>query len=656
MKPETIQYILTILLSIDLVSAAALQKPRNPLFERSDNATVANDYLRLCLDESYSGEYTSDDKGDKGDTSCVVKKLPKGKAVIDPLNYSSDESEEEEPYKPTPKHTDSNDLLPEAQKSPTSEKSRRFSFSSFEIPKLTKIKDRMTSFRFTKTSPECLEEKNDSDLTDSPAESKAQISPSNSDRTKSSSSSENSIESMYYENGHSTRPLSRALSPYRSPSLSEDHMHGNNRSSRRKSNFISIPILSSDSSFLPRQAIIKLPSVRNQQLFGGVLKIAYDENVALTLYANEGDKFDAVSSPDYGLIANMLPLSRLEPSKRLSERIFNDLGEPFVPQIKKAKKYIAKKYKDYPEFFIGNPENEDFRSDDHLIEAVKSIVMCSLGKGSTLDLEHVYKIGEASQRVIFTSRDIFYYPEMLKLALFFNLEFDPNYSNAFFDQFINTFYSGVYGPRRSDLFYIARFQDIPVEVISDQMLVESFKEGNEALLDQIESIKESFLNPKNRISFLEKYKNEIEYIDLNPVPKTVDDVLEATVLVLNHYVKKNDISRIKLGEMKGLIYTPENINHMQSFYMTIFPIENVLSLFGSLVVDYDYPEAYRKHAASFLYAAFIEILRSTNHVASQINLTQLEAKMKEMFQLEIKGKKLNAIHKKSEGEAEVDYL
>ena len=95
---------------------------------------------------------------------------------------------------------------------------------------------------------------------------------------------------------------------------------------------------------------------------------------------------------------------------------------------------------------------------------------------------------------------------------------------------------------------------------------------------------------------------------------------------------------------------------MQSFYMTIFPIENVLSLFGSLVVDYDYPVAYRKHAASFLYAAFIEILRSTNHVASQINLTQLEAKMKEMFQLEIKGKKLNAIHKKSEREAEVDYL
>ena len=166
------------------------------------------------------------------------------------------------------------------------------------------------------------------------------------------------------------------------------------------------------------------------------------------------------------------------------------------------------------------------------------------------------------------------------------------------------------------------------------------------------------MNPENR-ELLRRMHGDgpLCYTELRPVPKTVDDVLEASKMILLKYWRSNRI-RIPANQMEvidALISDPINIDHMQSFYLDIFSIERILSLFTTLViVDFDYNPGFRKHAASFLYAAFIEILRSSPGHGPLIEMPELEEKLKEMLKLAVDPKKLDEIHGRSEQVAETD--
>ena len=101
---------------------------------------------------------------------------------------------------------------------------------------------------------------------------------------------------------------------------------------------------------------------------------------------------------------------------------------------------------------------------------------------------------------------------MLKLVLFFSSEFDPSCNTDFLYHSVSTFYSGVYGPSRKDLYYITRFEDIPESVIPIEMVLDSYQTDTEA--GEIARAKidahVNILDPKFRDLIIKDYTKEEE--------------------------------------------------------------------------------------------------------------------------------------------------
>ena len=457
----------------------------------------------------------------------------------------------------------------------------------------------------------------------------------------------------------------------------------------RRSSLFRLPSRLSTSSVLRTNPVV-LPRLHIPDLFSDPMKVNFDNIVAMALYGGPHDNFQNILDDHVnGLAGGLLPLSRYEPNKSLiKDGVEQEVmtSESLNEHVAWAVDYINRKYKDNLELFkvLDGIENasardeeylkalytnmddqraqdrQEFRCPDHTKAGIINMLIYTLGKGSTKSDQFSDKLCYAVQRLLVTPRDIFYYPGMLKLALFFKVEFDGSFATDFFDQFINSFYSGAYGPRRKDLFYITRFEDIPESVLPDSTLTKSVVDGeirDTPAARNIADTKASFLNAKNRELFLKTYGPEqLGYRELNPVPKTIDDVLEATKMILRKYWRVKRIHNNKHIDIDGLVYNQTNVDHMRSFYMDIFKsdYESILRLFTTLILDFGHNLELRNHSASFLYAAFIEILRTHQGRGYEMTVGELEEKMREMFAMDINPKAFEEIHRQSVRVADVD--
>lgn len=440
-----------------------------------------------------------------------------------------------------------------------------------------------------------------------------------------------------------------------------------------------------------KHSLIKLPMINRKRIFGEDPEL--DILLSKVLY-NPGDLFEPLLDPKYSMIGMLLPLSRSELGKKLYEdRIAKDLNDiKFYDQIRNAKLYLSQKYhnednedimdKTFEDTIevtnevrkiefedamnakkIQNELDSEFWDEDHLKESAKTFVVSSLAKGSTLKDEN--KLGEAVQRVIFTPSDIFYYNGMLNLALFFSVEFDSNRADGFFDQFINTLFSGVYGPCRKDLFYISRIQDIPPTIIDDKMIIASlFNEDEEVrtmLEHVIENLKSYFLDPSNREYLRKIFKDDlIGYEELNRVPKTIEDVFEATFKILDNYWYSNKIP-VNRDELRNLIKSPHHFKHLQNFYLDIFTFEKVENLFKVFLETFQFKSLqFQKHAAAFLYAAYFETIIQNIEIEGDLVINEkfeiedLISKLNNIVNVKIGIDSLNSVHKRSINDANKD--
>ena len=528
-------------------------------------------------------------------------------------------------------------------------------------------------------SPETKESASGSSVTTSKPSS---TSPSNSSTgesgVKSGSSGRDSLDSEELDAFDSLSRYSRTLS------LAVDHVNRERSTSadRRSPSFFRLP---SRTSSLPILRPVELPALENPILFGDTLKRSFDNIVAMSLYSGRNEKFMNIAESFVNEVAGgLLPLSWEEPLKNLYlDRIIPDVdSEDFLFDINENLKYIKEKYMDHPEYFSGESAeathtdlsdngvqykvifNEEFLSVEFTKGNVLKMTKTVLGKGSTIakskSLNVDNKISVAHQNVLITPCDIFYYPGMLKLVLFFSSEFDPSCNTDFLYQFVSTFYSGVYGPSRKDLYYITRFEDIPESVIPIEMVLDSYQtdtEAGEIARAKIDAAREYFLDPKFRDLIIKDYtKEEIRYKKLDPVPKTIEDVLEASKLILRMYWKAHNLTSQRPEDIDEFVYDEANIGHLQSFFLDTFTFEDVLHLFTTLVIDLDPSTAYRDHSASFLYAAYIEIILDKPARGYLMDVSELENKLKEMWAVNINPRAFRSIHGQSVRVADTDLL
>ena len=676
MKPNTFKYILPILFSINLVStSSSLFTQRDSEVNMEVNPKF-DSYMTILMSksptESRSLSPTPRMKSVLvgGRQSQKIEQIPLG---VDPLSVETEfvdlskkeaeAYEEMDTFYAIPEKHELDVLLNVAGIVDETKEAK------VERPKsvLGKIADGLRALSPKRDRPEIIiktfsssSEKTDQSSSKSPSQS-----PTNS--SGSSSKSTDSNEDQY----------SRVISISREP----PPMLNNRRSSLFR--------LPSRTSALRTNPVV-LPRLHIPDLFSDPMKVNFDNIVAMALYGGPHDNIQNILDDHVnGMAGGLLPLSRFEPNKSLiKDGVEQDVmtSESLNEHVAWAVDYINRKYKDNLELFkvldgIENASERDeeylkalyanmddqraqdrkeFRCPDHIKAGIINMLIYTLGKGSTKSDQIFDKIYYAVQRVLVTPRDIFYYPGMLKLALFFKVEFDGSFATDFFDQFINTFYSGAYGPRRKDLFYITRFEDIPESVLPDSTLSKSVVDGeigDTPAARNVADTKASFLNAKNRELLLKTYGPEqLGYRELNPVPKTIDDVLEATKMILRKYWRVKRIYNNKHIDIDSLVYNQTNVDHMRSFYMDIFKsdYESVLRLFTTLILDFGHNLELRNHSASFLYAAFIEILRTHQGRGYEMTVSELEEKMREMFALDINPKAFEEIHRQSVRVANVD--
>lgn len=719
MNPNTFNIIISILLSIDLASTALSSDRRKPLFEDDEDTDKV---FPEGFDFSFPGDSNTNFKRNIAVLSGG-RKLPFDRAEIHPLSTTAVLSDEDEDYEHDVRgdhwrkamveaplylcrpleRTDSNAAVSAKERSKsTNSPLHMFKIfkGSFNRPPSSKQTSPTgsTSSESEVFFEDALNMNSDFTFTDTTTVISA--------RSDSSGSTGDTVFEMSTE-----RPISRFYSSQCSRFASEESVQINPRISRF-SRFLSVG-LGPSATAVPLPEPSQLPNIQIDAIFGSQADLNKANAVLKALYSGPGDILTPVRDQSYDMIAKMLPLSRFELSRNLfKDRIVHDLdGKNFAALIGQAQSYLTSKFSDellaqVEELKLKTSRNAlkvheiellELREVAFLKESARSNVMCSIGKGSTIDLSNIYKIAEYNLRVIFTPRDIFYYPGMLKLSIFFNLEFDPSVSNDFFDQFIRTFYSGVYGPRRQDLFYITRIQDIPEADIPDGMLVRSGElmegievlksliedarsleqaeqveeltgalknlEGEYAVLNnEIQAIREMFLDPLKRSRLRLPYTNRQHcYNELTPIPKTVEDVLEATQMILGTYWADMGLRSGQLSEMYEEIYSQENLNYLQSFFMDIFSIQGIQYLFKTFVADFKYDQRLRNHSASFLYAAFIETMRLSKRGPQYMKVDDLIKEMQKMFAFfdDLKSNfsdRLDKIHEKSEDVANMDIV
>ena len=436
------------------------------------------------------------------------------------------------------------------------------------------------------------------------------------------------------------RRSSRVFST-RTSSVTNGSQHNSIRYSRTQSRSIS-PL---PNFFAPTaQKLVELPTMLNNLVYGD--SVEYDKWLSEALYL-DGEEFEYVSQTEYGLIGLFIPCNSNAVSTTLYEA--NIKGD----MAKEEFQEFLGKLREYAEF----PEHEDF-SVRNKNEAAKMMVAYSLGKASTMSFDDVWKISDAPQRTVVTTRDLFYYPGMLQVAALFNHLFDPNRANEFFYQFIKTFYSGVYGPKREDLFGIARIEDIPVGVIKDNLIKISLGMtlSKEITLDQanfeVEKLKSDFYDPEKREMLVQVHgKETLNYRELDPVPKTLEDVLDATVEILKAYWRKHAVVTPSkadeeniLKAIKVRVFNENHVDIMQSFYLTKFSPIEVKTLMDTLVLALKNPnlrhkKIYRNFGASFMYAAYIQSLATTEGLSP----TMMMEKLNEMFWLGVDRRALERV-------------
>lgn len=315
---------------------------------------------------------------------------------------------------------------------------------------------------------------------------------------------------------------------------------------------------------------VTLPRISNLKVHGGDEE--YDQWFAGILYDGGDLPFEYVDDGgENDLIGRFMPVSNKDVNSLLYDmRILVDSQDP---------KFLAflEQLRSYSEY----PDDYDFEVEQKS-ESCKVIVVRCLGNGSTIDPKQgeFDKISLAPQRVLMSPRDLFYYPGMLKLSAFFEHLFDKSRSTDFFNQFVTTFYAGVYGPCRKDLYEIVRVQDIPESVIDDGLirisvgLDESEQMTADEAFEEIREKRQEFINT-DREQLVNKYgKDRLHYKELSPVPKTLEDVLDLTEIILE--------SHETTGAIKAKIYEEKNISAMQSFYLNRFDpleIKNLLDVF-----------------------------------------------------------------------------
>jgi hypothetical protein len=410
---------------------------------------------------------------------------------------------------------------------------------------------------------------------------------------------------------------------------------------------------------------VPLPLLMNPEMFGS--NEIYDAIFAGALYRN-GEQFEPLSRTEHSMLTGLMPLSRSALDRSLmSDGIHVDVMSPGVISMMRTLHDLT-----------DHRGHEDF-DPDMVRESIVRMVAYSIGKASTHSADDIDDLAECPQRVLITPRDIFYYPEMLKVCGLFVSMFDNSRSNEFFHQFISTFYSGVFGPRRADLFFITRMQMIPSEVITDRMILQSLNSPemiNSGYIrdqtvtdDQIElansnikSRRMYYLEPTNRdsIRFFHD-KEKTRYTELDPVPKTLDDVLELSLALLeidktkNHKNWKFPPSE---SQLRTAIYEPKNIKVLQSFFLNVLSPLEVKGLLEHFIFSLGkdpYLAEYRNHTASFLYAAYIKALQLND--VELVPLVQLKTLMNELFSMRISLDRIIVdIHQTSINCAEIDTM
>lgn len=348
---------------------------------------------------------------------------------------------------------------------------------------------------------------------------------------------------------------------------------------------------------------ISLPPINNLMVHGG--NEEYDQWFAGILYDGGNLAFEYVDDGgENDLIGRFMPVSNSNVNSLLyDKRILVDSEAPeflaFLEQLQGYSEY---------------PEDYDFGINQKS-EACKVIVVRCLGNASTIDAKkgEFDKISVAPQRVLMGPKNLFYYPGMLKLSAFFEHLFDKSRSTDFFNQFVTTFYAGVYGPRRKDLYDIVRVQDIPDSLIDDGLIrisvgldvseemtaEEAFKEVNKRRQD--------FINADREVLVDKFGKDRLHYKELSPVPKTLEDVLDLTAIILQAHGSPDS--------MKSKVYEEKNISALQNFYLNrLDPLEvkNLLDVFLTKMLGLMegaqcncLKKNVKETGAAFLYAAYI---------------------------------------------------
>lgn len=341
---------------------------------------------------------------------------------------------------------------------------------------------------------------------------------------------------------------------------------------------------------------------QNVRLFN----VYHERILSKVFHFNRESNFPRVNETEYLLTGRLVSFFGKDDRKSVYNEMLEDMKDPgfrkFLLDVQGRKQSSDRYFR---------PSSIKFTA--------KAFVSGLIGRGSTLAFEDNYKIGEFYKHTIFTQRDYVYHRGLNRLAALFAAEFDPKVSDGLFFQFVSKAYSGVYGPSRCDLPFITRIENIPVE-------------------NATKAVRRYFLDPANLESVLNQYdKDLLGYRPLLPVPKTLDDVLDATEMILQAYHSRNAKDTFK-PFIKQHAHVLRNVEHLQNFYLDIAPIDQVIELFELI------PNGpYQNHFAAFLYAAFIEHARH-NH---SFNLPRIKENFGKMIRMKLNLGLFEQIHQKS---------
>lgn len=427
---------------------------------------------------------------------------------------------------------------------------------------------------------------------------------------------------------------------------------------RTKSKFLSRRLSSTVSKLLSQNDFIhglrvagELPPQHKPKIYDDL----DEQAMAISLYSEKDSKIETINIPDLMLPGKLLSYFGSDVREEMHTDLVKELNtKNFEAHMRKLQQHLIMKKKD--ELIASgriNPKssNDLFVEYDYLdFASIKnstdSFVTGLLGKGSTIPFEKIRYIGEFYDHTLFTARDYVYYPGLAKLAAFFVVEFDYNRADRFFHQFVKSAYSGVYGPRREDLKFITRIEDLPLGISLDDLThsVESVEAPVNPNIGR-----STFVNPDN-LETIMQYFPDVKYQPLTSVPKTLDDVLDATEIILETFRWKGGMSTDRETEkVFKEIYSNQNVAHLQNFFLDIASVEDCLELMKLIPSN-----MYHNHYAAFLYAAYLQFKDYSIEESKEDDLSfdAIKIIMEEMLDLNIPVSSLDRTRKASKKDCE----